>query len=277
MRESAFRFGRAGHLIGIAGVPASPCDAVGVIVLNAGLVHRVGPFRMHVDLTRRLNTIGYPTLRFDLSTIGDSGATGESQTRNQQICADVEDAMALLHQQAGCQRFVLVGLCSGADKAHTAARDPHSHEKISGAVFLDGFAYRTLGFKLRHYLPRALDPRRWWRRLARQLNAGGVQENPVFAVAPLPQDVVSADLTSMVKRGLKLCFVYTGGINMYFNHQRQFRECFGPVMADPAVSSRYLEAIDHTYALTGDRQRLVDHIDGWLRHNFPIVHAGASS
>jgi hypothetical protein len=276
MREAAFRFGRARHLVGIDGVPAPVGDAVGVILLNAGLVHRIGPFRMHVELTRRLNALGYPTLRLDLSTIGDSAATGESQTRNQQICADVEDAMALLRQQAGCQRFVLVGLCAGADKAHTVARDPQSHEKVSGAIFLDGFAYRTLGFKLRHYLPRVLDPRRWWRRLVRKLNPG-VQENPAFAVAPLPREVVSADLKGMVERGLKLCFVYTGGINMYFNHQRQFRECFGPVMASPAVSASYLEEIDHTYALTGDRQRLVDHIDQWLRHNFPIVQAGTSS
>jgi hypothetical protein len=65
MQEQAFRFGRARHLVGIAGLPSSTApDAVGVIVLNAGLVHRIGPFRLHVEMTRRLNARGYPTLRF---------------------------------------------------------------------------------------------------------------------------------------------------------------------------------------------------------------------
>ena len=277
MREQAFRFGRARHLVGIAGLPASQANAVGVIVLNAGLVHRVGPFRLHVDLTRRLNALGYPTLRFDLSTIGDSGASDESQTSTQQVCADVDDAMALLHEQAGCARFVLVGLCSGASKAHIVAREKDSHRKLTGAVFMDGFAYQTHGFKLRHYGPRLFDLRRWWRWLARKSKELADGDAPSFGVAPLPQEVVRDDFRSMVERGLKLCLIYSGGINMYFNHVRQFRECFGSVMNSPAVSTRYIEETDHTYALVDDRRRLIGHIEEWLGRNFPITHAGALS
>ncbi|WP_157971322.1 alpha/beta hydrolase [Dyella sp. C9] len=274
MSEQAFRFGRAQHLVGIAGLPEQPRDAVGVIVLNAGLVHHVGPFRQTVDMTRRLNTLGYPTLRFDLSTIGDSGASGESQTRVQQICADVDDAMVLLGKQAGCRRFVLVGLCAGAEKAHQVARDRTSHHKLGGAVFLDGFAYRTLGFKLRHYLPRLFDARRWGRWLSRKRREIADGDAPSFSVAPLPQDVVSEDFSSMVERGLKICMIYTGGINMFFNHRRQFRECFGPAMNHPAVCTRYSEEIDHTYVLVDDRRRLIEQVETWLCSNFPITHAG---
>lgn len=275
MHEQAFRFGRARHLVGIAGLPASAPGTVGVIFLNAGLVHRVGPFRLHVDMTRRLNALGYPTLRFDLSTIGDSGATGESQTRNQQICADVDDAMQLLRQHAGCERFVLVGLCSGAEKAHVVAREENSHEKLAGAIFLDNFAYRTLGFKLRHYVPRVFDLRRWKRWLARKAQERVDGDVPTFGVSAMPRPVVCADLRSMVARGLKLNLIYSGGIHMYFNHHRQFRECFGSVMNDPAVSTRYIKEADHTYVLDCDRQRLIDHMGEWLTRNFPIAHAGA--
>lgn len=277
MSERAFRFGRAQHLVGIAGLPERAPGPIGVIVLNAGLVHRVGPFRLSVDMTRRLNSLGYPTLRFDMSTIGDSGATGESQTRVQQVCGDVDDAMALLQQQAGCSRFVLIGLCAGAEKAHTVARDRSSHAKVTGVVFLDGFAYRTLGFKLRHYLPRVFNPGKLMRWLARRSRRGGDGDGPAFSVAPLPQNVVSEDLRDMVERGLKLCMIYSGGINMYFNHVRQFRECFGSVMASPAVSTRYIEETDHTYVLADDRRHLLDHIEAWLCRNFPNAHAGASS
>jgi hypothetical protein len=278
MREQAFRFGRARHLVGVAGLPPAAPGTTGVIVLNAGMVHRVGPFRLHVDMTRRLNELGYPTLRFDLSTIGDSGSSGESQTRKQQVCADVDDAMALLHQHGGCSRFVLVGLCSGAQNAHTVACGKNSHEKLDGVVFLDGYAYRTIGFRLRHYLPRMFDAKRWWRWLARKSReVAGVRDDPVFGVSPLPQDVVRADLAGMLDRGLKLSLIYSGGINMDFNHSRQFRECFGAIMNRAAVSTRYIEEADHTYVLADDRQHLIVHIEEWLQQNFPIAHAGVPS
>ncbi|HTC27894.1 alpha/beta fold hydrolase [Dyella sp.] len=275
MQEQAFRFGRARHLVGVAGLPASPAqDVVGVIVLNAGLVHRIGPFRLHVEMTRRLNAQGYPTLRFDLSTIGDSASSGESQTRKQQICADVADAMQLLSEQAACKRFVLIGLCSGSQSAHMVAC---SDAKVAGAVFLDGYAYRTLGYRLRYYVPRLLDARRWMRVFSRnrKANQGGSSE-PTFTVAPLPQTVVRADFAGMLDRGIKLCLIYSGGISQYFNHARQFRECFGRVMAHPDVSTSFLKEADHTYILTGDRNRLLDGIERWLSHNFSVA-SGTSS
>lgn len=276
-REQAFRFGRARHLVGIAGVPDDTSATVGVIVLNAGLVHRIGPFRLHVEMTRRLNASGYPTLRFDLSTLGDSGSSGESQTKVQQVNADVDDAMRLLGQQAGCSRFVLIGLCSGAQNAHSVAC---SDNKVVGAVFLDGYAYRTFGYRIRHYIPRLFDGERWRRALTRSRNqqaAATRSPEPVFAVAPSPQAVVRTDLAGMIERGMRLSLIYSGGISNYFNHSRQFRECFGSVVSHPYVSTSFLRESDHTYILTGDRHRLLDNIEHWIASNFPIVKAGTRS
>lgn len=273
MREEAFRFGRAHHLVGIAGSPAAASDAVGVIVLNAGLVHRIGPFRLHVELTRRLNACGYPTLRFDLSTLGDSGASDESQTLAQQVRADVHDAVTLLNQQSGCTRVVLIGLCSGAQNAHAAAC---TDDSVAGAIFLDGYAYRTFGYRLRHYLPRLLDVGRWLRALAHRRKPPTPRSTePVFSVAPLPQDVVRADFASMLDRGLKLRLIYSGGISNYFNHARQFRECFGRVIGRPGISTRFIGEADHTYILTGDRNCLLDDIEQWFSNNFPVATTGA--
>jgi dienelactone hydrolase len=271
MQERAFRFGRARHLVGIAGLPVPAAGDVGVIVLNAGLVHRIGPFRLHVEMTRRLNARGYPTLRFDMSTLGDSGACDESQTRAQQICADVDDAMNLLGQQSGCTRMVLIGLCSGAQNVHTVACND---ARVAGAIFLDGYAYRTFGYRLRHYIPRLLDAGRWWRALTRRRRAEPDHAEPTFTVAPLPQTVVRADLAGMLDRGLKLCLIYSGGISHYFNHARQFRECFGRLVARPGISTSFLGEADHTYILTGDRSRLIDSIEQWVSHNFPVAIAG---
>jgi pimeloyl-ACP methyl ester carboxylesterase len=268
-KELALRFGRAQHLIGVAGLPTAPAPtgSVGIIVLNAGMVYRVGPFRLHVEITRRLNACGYPTLRFDLSTLGDSGASNESQSRAQQIRADVADAMSLLASHAGCTRFVLLGLCSGAQNAHIVAVD---EPRVAGAIFLDGYAYRTLGFHLRHYLPRLHSAARWHRFISRKLQAAANQRgDDVFAVSFPPRDQVRRELTDMLDRGLRLHFIYSGGVTRYFNHPRQFRECFGRLASRPEISACQFEGTDHTYALQVDRQRLLQEVEAWLQRNFP--------
>ncbi len=274
MQEQAIRFGRAQHLVGIAGLPLSSLEQVGVIVLNAGLVHRIGPFRLHVEMTRRLNACGYPTLRFDLSTLGDSSATCESQSREHQVCADVADAMALLGEQSGCTRFVLVGLCSGAENAHRVAR---TDTRVAGAIFLDGYAYRTLGFRLRHYLPRLLHPGHVVRSLARRMHAATLTDAAVFSVTFQPRKQIRMDLAHMLDHGLKLCFIYSGGASGYFNHTRQFRECFGRLSTHPGISVSFFQQAAHTYILAADRVLLLDAIESWLHAHFPIATKGVSA
>lgn len=268
MHEHAARFGHSHHLLGIVGQPAGDSRNTGVIVLNAGLVHRIGPFRLHVQLTRQLNACGFPTLRLDLSTLGDSGASEEALSREQQVVSDLSSAMALLGEQTGCTRFVLIGLCSGAQNAHLVAQ---RHEAVAGAVFLDGYAYRSTGFKVRHYLPRLLSPARVLRYLARRSRRAASASGAVFQVEFPPQRRVRDELAGMLQRGLKLCFIYSGGVN-YFNHQRQFGECYGRTLAaHPGVSVSYFKEVDHTYILAGDRVRLIETIERWLCLQFPQV------
>lgn len=266
-RERALRFGADDRLFGIAGLPDATAP-VGVIVLNAGVLHRVGPFRMHVELTRQLNAAGYPTLRMDLSALGDSRPSAQALSRVEQARADVGAAMDLLAAQAGCRRFVLVGLCAGAASSHVVAC---VDMRVAGVVFLDGYVYRTFGYRLRHYLPQLLSVRRWLhylrtvpKRLARMR-----PEDAAFEIAVPPRARIRADYADMLARGFKLCFVYSGGISTYFNAVRQFGEMYGQLARHPNVAVHYLAHTDHTYALTGDRQLLLDTIDAWLGNAFP--------
>lgn len=275
-KERAFRFGRAQHLVGVAGLPTSPSpgETIGIIVLNAGMVHRVGPFRLHVELTRLLNARGYPTLRFDLSSIGDSSASDESQSRMQQIQADVADAMNLLSDHAGCSHFVLIGLCSGAQNAHDVTVN---ETRVAGAVFLDGYAYRTLGYRLRHYLPRLWSWARWRRILidnGLQTASSGRAVAGEFAVHFPPRKQVRRELTGMLDRGVILHFIYSSGVSRYFNHVRQFRECYGKLASRPNISVRLLKFANHTYTLEVDRKHLLGDIEQWLKRNFPISDGG---
>ena len=67
MNERTLTFDRVSRMVGILTEPDAdfdpgrPC----FVLLNAGLVHRVGPGRTSVQLARRLADLGFASLRFD--------------------------------------------------------------------------------------------------------------------------------------------------------------------------------------------------------------------
>src|SRR5215475_3162536 len=84
VRDEAVRLAPEGQLVGILSHPAANpltstgSPAPGVIILNAGVLHRVGPHRLHVLLARRLAASGFTGLRLDLGGIGDSIASSDA-------------------------------------------------------------------------------------------------------------------------------------------------------------------------------------------------------
>ncbi|MEQ9321172.1 MAG: hypothetical protein RIF41_18560, partial [Polyangiaceae bacterium] len=91
MKEHALRFGEGGGLLGLVTVPEEQRDgSPGVLILNAGLLHRVGPCRMGVDLARRSARLGAPTLRFDSSGLGDSAPTHDDLPYEERAVRDIQ-------------------------------------------------------------------------------------------------------------------------------------------------------------------------------------------
>ena len=73
MKEHAIVFGREATSVGIVTEPAAKHTSPSlpaVVILNSGVIHRVGPNRIYVALARDLAALGFPVLRFDLSGIG---------------------------------------------------------------------------------------------------------------------------------------------------------------------------------------------------------------
>lgn len=102
-----------------AAAPARTC----VIFTNPGAVHRIGNNRMYVSIARALAARGVAALRLDVGGIGDSlPAPGqrENNVYASTVGADVQATMRALRAR-GFERFVLVGLCSGAFAAYHAA------------------------------------------------------------------------------------------------------------------------------------------------------------
>jgi hypothetical protein len=135
MRENAVVFGDDSPLVGIVTQPDAFDERVPVFLfLNAGLGHRVGPNRLNVTLARKLAERGAGSLRFDFSGIGDSPASPSARAPEELAVSQLIQAMNFLEQSTGADRFVPVGLCSGAD---VAFRVVESDRRIVGAVLIN--------------------------------------------------------------------------------------------------------------------------------------------
>lgn len=137
MNETVIQFGPARSLVGIVTAPPQAerdpeCPAV--VLLNAGLLHRVGPNRIYVQLARALAQDGFTVLRFDFSGLGDSRPRADHLPYAQSAPLEAREAMDWLAQHHGAQRFLLIGHCAGAAFALLVAReDP----RVVGAALIN--------------------------------------------------------------------------------------------------------------------------------------------
>lgn len=282
MIEDAHRFGEDGNLVGIvcaAGAGERGAEIPGMLILNAGLLHRVGPFRLHVSLARRLATEGYAALRFDLSGIGDSAPRADDRSNDAHAMDDIRQAMDFMEQRVGCRRFVVIGLCSGAKNAHNIAL---VDERVEGIVLIDGYTYRTWRFYWRHYAPRVARPKTWRNVLRRVLanivpaGAPAVPERAEDGVGGLscpPRSKTASELETLAARNVAMLYIYTGGDGTY-NYRAQMEDAFRDVDFRGNLQVRFFSRADHTFTRRRDRQPLIENIVDWTRNRFPVSGVG---
>ena len=136
-------------------------DRPAVVILNSGIIHRVGANRMHVLLARTLAEKWHTVLRFDLSGIGDSEPRRDALAPHDAAMADIEEVLDYLEEAKGIRRVVLVGLCSGATQAlFYAVNDPRAW---LDSCCLTSYIPRTFGYVARHYGRRFLRLTSWRR------------------------------------------------------------------------------------------------------------------
>lgn len=283
MQESIVNFGPQdkngkGTLLGILTTPTPEKKVAGApvaLILNAGIVHRVGPFRMHVDIARQLAARGFSTLRLDLSGLGDSAPrTGQLELEDR-AKLDVSDAMDTLTKSTGATKFVLLGLCSGAFNAHqVAVKD----ERIVGSVFLDGIVFRTLGFFFRHHVLRFFKPRFWRNAIKRRMLQGSdgdidsaassLAEQEFFG-GELSQDEVINDLNRLMHRGVQMLFLYTDGYDDICSRS-QFKEMYGIQPDDGQLQVEYYPKSQHTFRLIENRRTACGRVANWFENRFAV-------
>jgi pimeloyl-ACP methyl ester carboxylesterase len=274
MNEAAVLFGPNRGLVGVVTDPPSDCRDPGrpaVLLLNAGLLHHVGPNRVYVQLARRLASLGCVVLRFDYAGVGDSEARRDTRPRDEVVVSETREAMDLLQQTRGADRFVLMGLCSGAVNAfNTALVDP----RAIGAVLINPQGYDE-------ELSSHAEARRYWRKVARVLLA------PRRWVTAIPRNASSREMVRQLRRALsgpQAAGTVRGGFRslvergvrvlVLFSSTRdpgvdELETVLGGSLEELQASGRFtVETVGqaaHTFLSLRDQERLLGTIELWVQ------------
>ncbi len=287
MNEKALLFGEPKTLAGIVTDPTPGVlrrDLPAVVILNAGIVHHVGPNRIHVKLARKLASSGFVAMRFDFSGIGDSRPRLDGKPFAQSSPEEIRQSLDYLESSRGIHRFVLVGVCSGADNALRAgALDP----RVEGAVAIEGHAIATPAYLFRLYRRRLLSPRSWLRLLSGRSEiagmlrfsrksrwarrAGGTREANVRSetLSPVKREIVDS-IRTFDARGARLLLIYSSGSASHLFYETSVRRRVADIRKRGSLEERFVSGADHVFTHQTTQTELLNAIFDWvleLRHS----------
>lgn len=290
MNERVVEFGPGNRLLGIltAPDPSTAGDAtaaripgrrLAVVFTNAGIIHRVGANRLHVRLARYLAGRGFTSLRYDLPGIGDSDPIGIGSPAEQSLTA-TRAAFDRLQSMGVADRFVIVGLCSGADHGFAVSV---AEPRVAGAMLIDP---TTIFPTRRHRITRFLRrigrglrrPSVIWHLLTGRRKFDLMGEVTVEAArglglphAPPPDRFAearaqaAAALTALARRPTQLFFLLTGHSAEAFTYTRQITDAFPEIAELPDVLRVDIRSgADHTFTREADREYLDRVLAEWL-------------
>ncbi|MBL8097674.1 MAG: alpha/beta hydrolase [Anaerolineales bacterium] len=103
-----------------------------VLLLNAGSVHRMGPNRNYVYITRELLSLGYKVFRLDFLGLGDSinpNLDKENDPYMPEALDNIQCTIDYLKMNHNTNEIILIGVCSGAYSAFQFALQ-REHESV---------------------------------------------------------------------------------------------------------------------------------------------------
>lgn len=277
MKERVFLFGETKSSFGIVTEPPLNLDGLGypaVILVTAGLTHRIGPNRLYVRIARRLAAAGFPVLRFDLSGIGDSKVRPDNVSVDDRAVLETREAMDRLSAVRDIEQFVLIGLCSGADDAFLTALDD---VRVAGVVMIDPCLYPSLGHTLKSYSRRLLRIQSWrsllsgksdlWKRIGRQIQDRTTADGktPAWNWKIIPGERFRSGLIELANRDVRLLLVYSPGNSAYYNYQVHVRGRLGTADMPENLQVERIDGADHTFTRLRHQESLLRLVSEWAR------------
>lgn len=274
IREHVLPLGEHRTLVAIASAPPARRDVPAVLLVNAGVIHRIGPHRLHVQLARRLAQAGHLAMRMDLSGIGDSGTVPDALSFRASAVADIRTAIDHVTADDPASSVIVFGICSGADNALAAAEaDP----RIAGIVLVDPPCYATPQARLRALRARLRSPAAWLtlpaKLLARLRNRRPASADDVTASAsgrqPPPFEDYRRQLTGLVERGVRVLSIYSSAAGARYNHADQLFEWFPELRG--RLDRQYCPDANHTFTETAQQAALIAMVMDWCQRRFPAA------
>jgi len=276
IQDQAVMIGARKTLVGIMTQPADyePRNRPVFVILNSGIIHRVGHHRMYVALARALAGAGYQVLRFDLSGIGDSESREDGLSLLDGALADVREVVDWLFAARQARRVVLIGLCSGADQALVYGI---SDRRVCGLVLLDPSIPPTRRYYLRYFLRQSIALRSWfnvvtgrgplW--MARK-HFGFAQDDArerhrVNLDDPAIRDFLQNAYQRSMDLGIKCLAAFTSGMPHQHNYRRQIFDAFPNTVFEDCLQLEYFARCDHVFSSETDRKRLFGVMMTWAQ------------
>jgi pimeloyl-ACP methyl ester carboxylesterase len=259
--------GPRGTLVGVTCEP-SDGEADGdpwLVFLNAGAIRRSGPGRLWTSYARSWASRGLPSLRLDLSGIGDSdGNPAQDERTSDEVgrlyvtdfAEDVSTAVRWIERRAGAPRIALLGLCSGAYwSLHTAL----SHGGASFVVlvnpavlFWDEHVPSMHALGLAGRLLRS--PRRWHRVLMRGARVHGRQAVRGAALLALGRvdegwhaRSIRAALERLAEQRVSMLMVFSPGHPGLLYLEKHLGPGYRAELEHNGVSLEIVPGADHTF------------------------------
>jgi alpha/beta superfamily hydrolase len=270
-------------LFGIVTVPpAGEVRRRGVILLNSGGDHHIGPRRLYVSLAREWAKRGYVVLRMDLSGLGDSAPQpGQPVNETFPLSAvdDIHVAVEFMRSQHSVSDVTLAGTCSGAShavRAGVAGVQVNRLLLINPLVFFwqDSINVNDVQpwevvHKPGKYLGRALSIEAWRRLLFGDVSIWRVAQiylhRPVMALQSHFRNVARAlhirlkddvgwELKDLKARGVRIVFVFSqGDAGMRL---LQLQTGLSAKELGKRYCVRTIEGADHDFTRSGPRMAL---------------------
>jgi len=289
MREEVVLFGKTTSLVGILTNPpeAERGDNLpAIILLNAGIVHRVGPNRLYVKIARHLAALGFVALRFDLSGIGDSPVRGDHLPFDKSAVSETQESMNYLRAARGVEQFVLMGICSGANLSFKVARcDP----RVVGAVLINGRRYLHDNDELNSHLRSRALARHYWRiaffssfsaRIWLNIITGKIRRRSVGRTlqdirlshlfirrgkVSLAAHRVAQDMRLLTERGVRLLQVYSEGDEALDYMHVVLGDKMQEWRANGMLTMEVIRGANHTFTLLWSQEYLLEVICEWVQ------------
>ncbi len=281
MNEEVFRFGENDLGFGIVALPEELERAPLIIIFNAGLIHREGPYRLNTLLCRAMAGIGYIAVRLDLSGKGDSPAR-EGLSNRESVSLDWKYIKQKLTMQFGERKIILIGLCSGADNAIKIAAED---KLVQGLVLLDAVSPKDKDFARRELMNKLGNIHKWInlpftivKRIGQSL---GVKRDVYEQMASMRDEPTIQDVENcfqhMAACNGRVLAVFTSQAIPCYNQQGQFVRALNISGLERCCEEIYWPQAEHLYPVQIHRDQLVRDVSAWGKLNLEHFQSGAAS